>query len=123
MALKYFLTFAVVLSILCTAAVGAVVGGWQPIKNPNDRALVKIAKFAVKEYNKLHIEEALVLVSVERGETKKEAAGGTQYKLVLSIKIKNAASPKWPPINYLALVWDKPQEKQRELLQFYQITN
>ncbi|KAL3845468.1 hypothetical protein ACJIZ3_002871 [Penstemon smallii] len=120
MALKYFLTFAVVLSILCTAAVGAVVGGWQPIKNPNDRAVVEIAKFAVAEYNKKHKEEALVLVSVERGETKKEAAG-TQYKLVLSIK--NAAAPKWPPIKYLALVWDKPQEKLRELLQFYQITN
>ncbi|KAK4490161.1 hypothetical protein RD792_000818 [Penstemon davidsonii] len=118
MAFKSLLIFAVVLSILCMAAAGGLDGGWEPIKNPNDPTVVEIAKFAVAENNKKY-KAALVLVSVERGETR--VAAGTQYQLVLSIK--DSAAARWPPIKYLALVWDKPQEKLRKLIRFYQITN
>ncbi|KAK4490164.1 hypothetical protein RD792_000821 [Penstemon davidsonii] len=115
---SHVVIFALVLSILATAAFGATIpGGYRPIKNPNDPAVVELAKFAVAEYNKT-FNRALVLLSVIKGEAKSSSTDGTIYGLY--IYTADAAAEKEKE-KYVTAIHDNPSAKLRELLSFHQL--
>ncbi|KAG6416452.1 hypothetical protein SASPL_123882 [Salvia splendens] len=98
---------------ISAASRGRIVGGWQPIANPNAPEILKIAKFAISEHNKQK-NAALVLVSVVKGES--QVVAGINYRLVISAK-DSAAAPK----TYSAVVYSKPGPKSLKLTSFEKI--
>ncbi|KAL3845464.1 hypothetical protein ACJIZ3_002867 [Penstemon smallii] len=106
---SHVVIFALVLSILATATIGGIVGGSQPIENPNDPTVVEIAKFAVAEHNK-NAKAELEFVKVVKGEIL--AVVGTHYKLVISAK--DGSDTK----NYEAVVYERPWDKVLKLIFF-----
>ncbi|KAK4490165.1 hypothetical protein RD792_000822 [Penstemon davidsonii] len=115
---SHVVIFAVLLSLSATAAFGAIIpGGWEPIKNPNDPAVVELAKFAVAEYNKI-FNKALELVSVEKGEARPTPTDDTTYELYIYTTAAAVEKEK-----YVTFVWDVPSAKIRELIAFHQLSN
>ncbi|KAL6531727.1 hypothetical protein OROMI_028090 [Orobanche minor] len=108
--LHILLAFISLLAI-SAASRGSIVGGWQPIANPNTPDIVEIAKFAVAEHNK-EKNTSLVFVSVVKGE--KQVVAGMNYKLVISAEDGAAAAPK----NYTAVVYFNIASKSLELTSF-----
>lgn len=88
---------------------GALLGGWQPIKNINDPYIKEIAGFAVNEYNK-QSQASLKLESVKSGES--QVVSGTNYRLIIAATDGTAAG------NYEAVVWDRPWMHARNLTSF-----
>nr|XP_043611085.1 cysteine proteinase inhibitor 5-like [Erigeron canadensis] len=84
-------------------------GGWKQIPNVTDPAIVDIGKFAVDEHNK-EKKLSLVFGKVVMGES--QVVAGMNYNL--TITAMNAGVE----YNYLALVWDKPWQKFRQLTSF-----
>jgi predicted ATP-grasp superfamily ATP-dependent carboligase len=75
------------LSLLFIAITMAVVDvtladGWIPIKNLENKHVVKIAEFAVKEHNR-QAESELRLSSIHKGEF--QVTEGTDYRLLLAV--------------------------------------
>ncbi|KAI3697675.1 hypothetical protein L6452_30771 [Arctium lappa] len=87
----------------------ALPGGWAPIINVTDPVVVDIGKFAVDEHNKQH-EETLKFAKVVSGES--QVVAGWNYNLTITATNGSAED------NYVAIVWDKPWEKFRQLLSF-----
>ncbi|KDP21894.1 hypothetical protein JCGZ_03032 [Jatropha curcas] len=100
------------LFVVSGAAVAALVGGWQPIKNLNDPHVVEIANYAVGEYNKRSTAN-LKLGKVVKGET--QVVAGTNYRLVLEV---NGGASK----DYEAVVWEKTWENFKNLTSFKPVT-
>ncbi|KAJ7967798.1 Cysteine proteinase inhibitor [Quillaja saponaria] len=97
---------------LCSFAVsrrGALVGGWKPIKDPQDPHVIEIAQFAVSEYDKKSGAD-LRFASVIKGEI--QVVSGTNYRLVVAAKDGSATK------NFEAVVWEKPWESYRNLTSF-----
>ncbi|KAI3434182.1 Cystatin domain-containing protein, partial [Psidium guajava] len=91
------------------ARTGALVGGWQPIKNLSDPYVREIAEFAVKAHND-DAKTGLVLKKVVKGET--QVVSGTNYRLV--VEVEDGADTR----SFEAVVWDKPWEHFRRLSSF-----
>ncbi|WOK92403.1 cysteine proteinase inhibitor 1 isoform X2 [Canna indica] len=89
---------------------GALVGGWTPIKDINDPHVKEIAQFAVSEHNKVE-NSGLALSKVMKGET--QVVSGTNYRLLIDVQDPTGASAQ-----YVAVVWEKPWEKFRQLTSF-----
>ncbi|XP_059439575.1 cysteine proteinase inhibitor 1-like [Corylus avellana] len=113
-ALCFYLFTLLVLPLLASAVGGrgALVGGWQPIKNVNDPHVKEIGEFAVAEYNKSS-KAALKFVGVVKGET--QVVAGTNYRFDLEAKDGSVTK------HYEAVVWEKPWENFRNLTSFKQI--
>ncbi|KAK4490166.1 hypothetical protein RD792_000823 [Penstemon davidsonii] len=114
MAAKFYVViFALVLSILATAAFEAKFPkSYEPI-NPKDPKVVEIAKFAVAKYNKM-FNKALVLLFVEKGEGKSSPTDGTIYALYIYTTSAAAGKEK-----YVTFVHDHPLTKTRYLVAFH----
>ncbi|KAJ7946383.1 Cysteine proteinase inhibitor [Quillaja saponaria] len=96
------LVLSVLLLPLCTVAVdrrGLFVGGWTPIKDPNDPHVVDIALYAVTEYNK-ESNATLKFESVIKGET--QVLDGINYRL--DVTVIGGSETK----DYEAVVYEKP---------------
>ncbi|KAL1832292.1 hypothetical protein ACET3Z_001943 [Daucus carota] len=87
----------------------AIVGGWEPIKDPKDPKIQEIAKFAVTTYNK-ESNKNLVYQEVLKGET--QVVAGTNYRLVIAAKDDKVLN------NYEAVVFDQPWTHTRNLSSF-----
>lgn len=109
-----FLSILVVAIPISAAALGPRVGGWKPIKDPNDAEVVMVAKFAVEEHNK-KASTSLVFEKVVKGES--QVVAGTNYRLDISVAGGGAASPK----SYRAVVYYRPWQKYLELISFEEI--
>ncbi|XP_073154152.1 cysteine proteinase inhibitor 1-like [Henckelia pumila] len=113
MAPKSLSLLVVICSILlASASIEASLDGWQVIKNLRDPTVIDIAKFAVKEHNKI-VDSMLELVSVVHGET--QVVSGINYKLLILAKDDALEG------NYRVVVWDKPWTKERNLTSFEKI--
>ncbi|KAG7532329.1 Cystatin domain [Arabidopsis thaliana x Arabidopsis arenosa] len=104
----------VVLLLPLYASAAARVGGWSPISNVTDPQVVEIGEFAVSEYNK-RSESELKFETVVSGET--QVVAGTNYRLTVAANDGGARK------NYLAIVWDKPWMKFRNLTSFEPVNN
>ncbi|CAN0890911.1 Cysteine proteinase inhibitor 5 [Linum grandiflorum] len=83
MATKPIIFLATMTTIVVTvSAIGAIVGGWEPIKNPKDKHVIEIAEFAVKTYDDQVPKKNLKLVSVNKGEY--QVVAGMNYKLIVT---------------------------------------
>ncbi|KAB2078509.1 hypothetical protein ERO13_A06G154100v2 [Gossypium hirsutum] len=87
----------------------APLGGWSPIKDTKDPHVIKIAEFAVEEYNK-QSNGSLKLVKVVKGET--QVVAGTNYRLILQAKEGTFDN------TYKAVVWEKLWLNFRNLTSF-----
>ncbi|KAI7756892.1 hypothetical protein M8C21_030306 [Ambrosia artemisiifolia] len=87
---------------------GTPTGGWKPIPNVTDPTVVDIGKFAIDEHNK-EAHKSLKFVKVVKGES--QVVAGMNYNLTIT-------AADGPEKNYVALVWDKPWEKFRQLVSF-----
>lgn len=110
-----FFTFLSVLvlavPIFCAPGPSPLTGGWRPIDNPNDAAVVKIAKFAVTEHNK-EAKTSLVFKKVVKGE--QQVVAGMNYRLVISAVDSGAVVPK----TYKAVVYSRSWENVQKLISF-----
>ncbi|KAI3773372.1 hypothetical protein L1987_47899 [Smallanthus sonchifolius] len=88
---------------------GAFTGGWKPIPDVTNPTVVDIGKFAVDEHNK-EAHASLKFAKVVKGES--QVVAGMNYNLTL-MAADGGAEKK-----YVALVWDKPWEKFRQLMSF-----
>ncbi|GLU20569.1 hypothetical protein SLE2022_367600 [Rubroshorea leprosula] len=108
-----FLIFSVSLLLLSLVGsgvgVGAIPGGWQPIKDLNDTHVKEIAEFAVSEFNK-QSNTTLKLNQIVKGE--QQVVAGMNYRLTLNVS--DGAETK----SYEATVWERPWLKSRELTSF-----
>ncbi|KAL3843736.1 hypothetical protein ACJIZ3_001139 [Penstemon smallii] len=113
-AAKSLVIFALLFSILATAAFGDIPEGWRPIKNLNDPEVVGIAKFAVAEYNRTS-KKALVLVSVVKGEARPSFRFESMiYHLDIYAKDSAAAAAE-PAGKYVTFVDDNTSKKNFEI--------
>ncbi|KAI3740528.1 hypothetical protein L2E82_30996 [Cichorium intybus] len=88
---------------------GTLTGGWKPVPNVTDPMVVEIGQFAVVEHNK-KVQAALKFRKVVSGES--QVVDGMDYNL--TIKAVNGGLV----FNYVAVVWDKPRQKFRQLVSF-----
>ncbi|CAI9773174.1 unnamed protein product [Fraxinus pennsylvanica] len=88
---------------------GPILGGYEPIDNPNDPTVIEIAKFAVAEHNK-EAKSNLKFQKVVKGES--QVVAGINYRLVISA-VDGAAVQ-----NYLAVVYEKPWQNFKNLTSF-----
>ncbi|MBA0786568.1 hypothetical protein Gotri_026545 [Gossypium trilobum] len=95
--------------IFSNARKDALAGGWKPIKNIKNPHVIKIAKFAVDQYNK-QSKVSLKLDEVVKGET--QVVSGINYKLNLKAKDGSAVN------TYEAVVWEKLWLHFRNLTSF-----
>ncbi|KAK9681432.1 hypothetical protein RND81_10G001700 [Saponaria officinalis] len=63
------------------------VSGWRTIKNINDPQVMKIAEFAVSEYNKIQVEMHKVVKVIK---AKIDTSDDTLYGLIITTETKNA---------------------------------
>lgn len=98
----FFCNFSIVFGARTLAGV------WKPI-NATDPTVIEIGKFAVDEHDKdAHV--SLKFEKVVGGES--QVVAGMQYKI--TIMADNGVEVN----NYVALVWDKPRQKFRQLVYF-----
>ncbi|KAI3510489.1 hypothetical protein L1887_17529 [Cichorium endivia] len=98
----FFCNFSTVLGARTLA------GGWNPI-NATDPTVIEIGKFAVDEHDKdAHV--SLKFEKVVGGVS--QVVAGMQYNI--TITAVNGVEEN----NYVALVWDKPWQKFRQLVSF-----
>ncbi|KAI3740451.1 hypothetical protein L2E82_30880 [Cichorium intybus] len=88
---------------------GPVTGGWSPIRNVTEPGVVDIGKFAVDEHNK-NDHASLKFKKVVKGES--QVVAGMNYKLTITAADDSVEN------KYVAVVWDKPWEKFRQLVSF-----
>ncbi|KAI3802688.1 hypothetical protein L1987_30829 [Smallanthus sonchifolius] len=84
-------------------------GAWKPIPDVTHPMVVAIGKFAVTEHNKVD-HASLKFTKVVKGET--QVVAGMNYNLTITAVDGSVEK------NYVALVWDKPWEKFRQLVSF-----
>ncbi|XP_071701364.1 cysteine proteinase inhibitor 5-like [Rutidosis leptorrhynchoides] len=106
-----FLTTILTFFLICISfdSSTALTGGWSPIGDVNNPKIVEIGKFAVDEHNKVD-HKSLVFKKVVNGES--QVVAGMNYNLTISALDGDAKN------DYVALVWDKPWEKFRQLTSF-----
>ncbi|KAL8232383.1 hypothetical protein R6Q57_002161 [Mikania cordata] len=107
-----FLITILIIFFLCKPAAalgGGALGGWKPIPDVTDATVVDIGKFAVNEHNKVD-HASLKFRKVVKGES--QVVAGMNYNL--TIKAADGGADH----NYVALVWDKPWQKFRQLVSF-----
>ncbi|KAI7756891.1 hypothetical protein M8C21_030305 [Ambrosia artemisiifolia] len=109
-----FITFLIISFVYCpkpsaSLGEGTLAGGWKPIPNVTDATVVDIGKFAVDEHNK-NDHANLKFVNVVKGES--QVVAGMNYNLTVT------AADGGVEYSYVALVWDKPWEKFRQLVSF-----
>ncbi|XP_047326313.1 cysteine proteinase inhibitor 1-like [Impatiens glandulifera] len=109
MASKHFILFVLVVFLFSFEVNSAMVGGWKPTSDLKDSKIVEIGKYAISEHNN-KANTTLEFNSVVKGDT--QVVTGTNYRLVIAAKDGGEVG------NYLAIVWDKPWEKFRELTSF-----
>ncbi|PWA45291.1 cystatin [Artemisia annua] len=90
---------------------GTLLGGWKPIPNVTDPAIVDIGKFAIDEHNN-NSQASLEFRKVVRGQS--QVVAGMNYNLTIAAldgddHVEN---------NYVAIVWIKPWEQFRRLVSF-----
>uniref|UniRef100_A0A7N1A7N7 Cystatin domain-containing protein n=1 Tax=Kalanchoe fedtschenkoi TaxID=63787 RepID=A0A7N1A7N7_KALFE len=88
---------------------GPRLGGWQPIKNLDDKEIRELAKFALTEHRKLggpRLEFERVL------EGEQQVVAGMNYRLVL------AATSEGKRGKYEAVVWVRPWLNEKKLTSF-----
>ncbi|KAL8129090.1 hypothetical protein V2J09_018245 [Rumex salicifolius] len=112
---KQFLILFLLSVSTAPAPASALVGGYQPIKDPNDPYVVEIAKFAVTEHNKNKSDD-LSFVKVVSGQ--QQVVAGTNYNLVIVADHPGADSGE---SQYQALVYDRPWQKFRSLTSFQKV--
>lgn len=87
----------------------ALTGSWQPIHDVSDPTVVSIGKFAVDEHNK-EDHASLKFSKVVSGEF--QVVVGFKYNLSIAAADGNVEN------KYVALVWDKPEPENKQLLSF-----
>ncbi|GMN36567.1 hypothetical protein TIFTF001_006113 [Ficus carica] len=95
--------------LLVPLAANRTLNGWTTIKNLNAAHVKEIADYAVSEHNK-QSKASLKLTRIVSGET--QVVAGTNYRLILAVKNKEAAE------RYQAVVWEKAWEHYRNLTSF-----
>ncbi|XP_023731212.1 cysteine proteinase inhibitor A [Lactuca sativa] len=88
---------------------GTLAGGWKPIPDVTNPLVVDIGKFAVDEHDKKN-HATLKFRKVVSG--KSQVVAGMDYNL--TIMAVNGGLV----LNYVAVVWDKPGQKFRQLVSF-----
>ncbi|XP_042756140.1 cysteine proteinase inhibitor A [Lactuca sativa] len=104
--LIFFLPFLYNFSFALCAR--TLAGSWTPI-NASDPMVIEIGKFAVDEHDK-DDHMSLQFEKVVAGES--QVVAGTQYNITITAVEGGVEN------NYVALVWDKPWQKFRELMSF-----
>ncbi|KAK9069756.1 hypothetical protein SSX86_010150 [Deinandra increscens subsp. villosa] len=84
-------------------------GGWNPIPDVTNPTVVDIGKFAINEHNKQD-RASLKFGKIVKGE--QQVVAGMNYNLTISA-VEGSADK-----SYVALVYDKPWEKIRQLVSF-----
>lgn len=109
--ITFFIFFLTFISFDSSVALeeGALTGGWKSIPNVTDPLIVDIGKFAVDEHNK-DDHTSLKFGKVVKGDS--QVVAGTNYNLTIK-----AGDGKLEG-NYVAVVWDKPWQKFRQLVSF-----
>ncbi|KAL4562134.1 hypothetical protein LXL04_034328 [Taraxacum kok-saghyz] len=92
-----------------TLGKGILIGGWKPIPDVTDPLVVDIGRFAVDEHNKKN-QATLKFRKVVSGE--RQVVAGMDYNLTI-MAVNGGLINK-----YVAVVWDKPMQKFRQLVSF-----
>ncbi|KAK2378998.1 cysteine proteinase inhibitor [Trifolium repens] len=99
------------LALLAFATMNQVISeNWSPIKDINDPYVIGIATFAVNEYNN-RTGAKLKFEKIIKGDESQEVVG-KNYRLTLSANNGSTSN------NYVAIVYDKPQDYTRKLTSF-----
>ncbi|KAL7616753.1 hypothetical protein Lser_V15G04173 [Lactuca serriola] len=106
--LPFLYNFSFALGARTLADGWSLAGSWTPI-NASDPMVIEIGKFAVDEHDK-DDHMSLQFEKVVAGES--QVVAGTQYNITITAVEGGVEN------NYVALVWDKPWQKFRELMSF-----
>ncbi|GJS07355.1 cysteine proteinase inhibitor 5-like protein [Tanacetum coccineum] len=88
-------------------------GGWKPIPNVTDPAIVDIGKFAIDEHNKNDQAASLQFRNVVQGQS--QVVAGMNYNLTIAAALDGDHVQN---NYYVAIVWIKPWEQFRRLVSF-----